>query len=406
VVLLLFIIPVTLLGMISPFAIRLAIDDPAHAGTVAGRIYAISTLGSFVGTFLPDLVLIPLVGTRGTFLIFSFILMGVALLGLWLSSGVRKMLTLVWMPLVLAVAAYLSLNSPLKDTAGQIFERESTYNYIQVVERDGYRYLRLNEGQGIHSVYHPTQVAFGGTWDQFLAAPFFNAPAVSPSDVQSMAIVGLAAGTTARQATEAFGPIAIDGYEIDPEIIKVGREYFDMNEPNLTAIAEDGRWGLARSNKRYDLIGIDAYRPPYIPWHLTTREFFQEVYDHLAENGSLAINVGRAPSDRRLIDALVSTIQTVFPSVYVMDVPNSFNSIIYATVQPTSIDYLVENYQNLAASGTARPILLESLQRVLLYQQPVQPSGLVFTDDHAPVEWITHSLIFNFVLSGGTEDLK
>jgi spermidine synthase len=74
---------------------------------------------------------------------------------------------------------------------------------------------------------------------------------------------------------------------------------------------------------------VDAYRPPYIPWHLTTREFFQVVYDHLTEDGAMVINVGRAPGDRRLVDGLASTIQAVFPSVYVMDVPNSFNSIIY-----------------------------------------------------------------------------
>ena len=67
-----------------------------------------------------------------------------------------------------------------------------------------------------------------------------------------------------------------------------------MNEPNLNAIAQDGRLGLQQSDKRYTIIGVDAYRPPYIPWHLTTREFFQVVYDHLTEDGAMVINVGRA----------------------------------------------------------------------------------------------------------------
>lgn len=405
-VLILFVIPVTLLGMISPFAIRLAIVDTAQAGTISGRIYAVSTLGSFVGTFLPDLVLIPLVGTRSTFLFFSYFLLAVALAGLWLSAGARKALRYAWMPLFLAVLAYASLRLPLKDTAGQIFEQESSYNYIQVVDQDGYRYLRLNEGQGIHSIYHPDQLAFAGTWDQFLAAPFFNTPPFDPEQVRSMAIVGLAAGTTARQATAVFGPIPIDGFEIDPAIIKVGQEYFDMNMPNLNAIAQDGRWGLAHSDRQYDLIGIDAYRPPYIPWHLTTIEFFQEVYDHLSPQGSLAINVGRAPGDRRLIDALTSTLLEVFPNVFVIDVPGSFNSIIYATVQASSWENLAANYQMLLERGDAHPLLLESIQRAYLNQQPLGTSTRVFTDDRAPIEWITHSLIFNFVLSGGTEELQ
>lgn len=405
-VLILFTIPVTLLGMISPFAIRLAITDQAHAGTVSGRIYAISTLGSFVGTFLPDLVLIPLVGTRGTFLILSLILLGVALVGLWKAAGQRGLLRYAWMPVVLLILAWLNLRLPLKDTRGQIFESESTYNYIQVLEREGTRYLRLNEGQGIHSIYRPDQIEFGGTWDHFLVAPFFNEPGYPLDEVQEIAIIGLAAGTTARQATAVFGPIVIDGYEIDGEIIKVGREYFDMNMPNLNAIAEDGRWGLARRPKTYDLIGIDAYRPPYIPWHLTTVEFFQEVHDHLDSNGSLAINVGRAPEDRRLIEALVATLEQVFPSVIVMDVPGTLNSIIYATVQPSDWSNLEANYQLLADQADVHPLLLNSMQRALLNRQPAAPSDLVFTDDRAPIEWITHSLILNFILSGGTEELQ
>lgn len=405
-VLILFVLPITLLGMISPFAIRLAIDDPNRSGTISGRIYAISTLGSFIGTFLPDLVLIPLIGTRATFLCFSLFLIIVAFGGLWLSAGVRSLIAYSWMPIVLIILAYFSIQQPLKSSTGQIYEKESTYNYIQVTEINGYRYLKLNEGQGIHSIYHPEQIGFAGTWDQFLVAPFFNSPAVYPEQVQNIAIIGLAAGTTARQATEVFGPVPIDGYEIDPEIITVGQKFFDMNMVNLNPIAEDGRWGLARSQTHYDLIGIDAYRPPYIPWHLTTKEFFQEVYDHLTPDGVIAINVGRAPDDRRLIDALVATLQTVFPTVFVMDVPGSFNSIIYATVQPASWDNLMINYQLNLDRGDTHPILLESMQRALVNQQQLSPSDLMFTDDLAPVEWITHSLIFNFVLAGGTEDLQ
>jgi spermidine synthase len=406
-VMVLFIVPILLLGTISPFAIRLAIADPHKAGRVAGEIYAVSTLGSFIGTFLPSLVLVPAVGARATFFLFSAFLLLVALVGLWLAAGWRGLLPVIWMPVVLALLALALLGGPLKSTAGQIYEGESTYNYIQVVERDGFRFLRLNEGQGIHSIYHPTQLGTGGTWDQFLAAPFFNPAPYEPAQVTRMAIIGLAAGTSARQATAVFGPIPIDGYEIDPQIIEVGRQYFDMNMPNLNAIAQDGRIGLANSPHRFTLIGIDAYRPPYIPWHLTTREFFQEVANHLTADGALAINVGRAPNDRRLIEALAATMQAVFPSVFVMDVPGSFNSIIYATLQPAGWQDLEQNYQRLSQGGGAHPLLLESLARALLNRQPTPAAASpVFTDDRAPIEWYTHGLILNFVLSGGTEEIQ
>jgi spermidine synthase len=266
--------------------------------------------------------------------------------------------------------------------------------------------LRLNEGQGIHSMWHPTEIDFDGPWEQFLAAPFFNAPEFALDEVGSMAIVGLAAGTTARQANEIFGPIPIDGFEIDPEIIEVGQKYFDMNANNLNVIAEDGRVGLARSAHKYSLIGVDAYRPPYIPWHLTTREFFQVVYDHLTENGAMAINVGRSPNDRRLIDHLVGTIQTVFPSVYVMDVPETFNSIIYATVQSTEITNLYDNLLYLYTRQDVHPLLIEAIERMIKNQQPLPKSQVVDTDDLAPVEWITNSMVLNYILFGDMEVLK
>jgi spermidine synthase len=405
-VLALFSIPVTLLGMISPFAIRLAIDDPAQAGSISGRIYAISTLGSFVGTFLPVLVFIPTIGTTRTFIVFSLFLVLVAIIGLALSNGWKAALVWIWMPILLVILGVLGVRAGIKASDGQIYETESTYNYIQVLEKDGYRYLRLNEGQGIHSMYHPTDLYYYGPWTQFLAAPFFNAPPVTAEDVKSMAIVGLAAGTTARQATAVFGPLTIDGFEIDPDIIEVGRQYFGMDLPNLNAIAEDGRWGLEHSQRKYDVIAVDAYRPPYIPWHLTTREFFQTVNDHLNEDGVAVINVGRAPGDRRLIDAMVGTLDSVFPSIHVLDVPGTFNTIIYATRQPTSFQNLFDNLVMLTGREDVHPLLLESLKITALNIQPTPDSQTVFTDDLAPIEWITNNMVLRFVLFGNLEEIQ
>lgn len=404
-VLVLFIVPVTLLGTVSPFAIRLALSDKDHAGRISGRIYAISTLGSFVGTFLPVLVFIPWLGSTWTFLTFSFFLMAVALFGLGLAEGWRQAIRLVWLPALLAILAGLWAGGTFKATVGQIYEAESAYNYIQVLEFNGTRYLRLNEGQGIHSVYDPDLLDYHGTWEQFLAAPFFNAPPFAVSSIQRIAVIGLAAGTSARQAQAVFGDMPVDGYELDPKIIEVGREYFAMDLPNLNAIAQDGRWGLEHSGQTYDLIEIDAYRPPYIPPHLTTVEFFEIARQHLSENGAIAMNVGRTPTDRRLIDALVATLQQVFPSVHVMDVPDTFNSIIYATVQPTSFANLQANYDALANTD-AHPLLLASIERALANLRETPNGGLVLTDERAPIEWIINTMVLNFLASAGVEELQ
>ncbi len=403
-VLILFIVPVTILGTISPFAIRLAIVDSRQAGSISGRIYAISTLGSFVGTFLPVLVLIPLVGTTFTFLIFSLFLTLVALAGIWLAGGWKKSLVWAWMPVVLVVLGVVWGRGPVKRTVGEIYEKESAYNYIQVIEQDGYRYLRLNEGQGIHSMWNATDLNYGGPWQEFLVAPFFNAYPYPLGGVMNMAIIGLAAGTVARQATAVYGPIPIDGYEIDPAIIAVGRKYFGMNMPNLNAIAQDGRVGLEHSTATYSIIAVDAYRPPYIPPHLTTQEFFRAAKDHLASDGVLVVNVGRSPVDRTLVNQIASTIQTVFPSVYLVDVPGSFNTMIYATRLPTQFANLAVNYTSLSQAA-APALLLDSLRTAIDNVQPTPPISVVYTDDWSPIEWVTNRMILSYVLFGDMSEI-
>lgn len=407
-VMILFSIPVTLLGTASPFAIRLAIQDTHESGKISGRIYAISTLGSFLGTFLPVLVLIPSIGTYRTFLAISLMLLAVILFCMWKSVNRKAALVYFWMPMVIMLLFWLGVEGRDKNTEGLIFETDSAYNYIQVQEIDGYRYLRLNEGQGIHSIWHPSELFFAGPWEEVLAGPFFNSAPFQPSRLTDMAIIGLAAGTTARQASIAFPGIRIDGFEIDPKIIEIGYQYFGMDIANLNAIPEDGRIGLRKITTQYQLISVDAYRPPYIPPHLTTREFFRDIHHHLTEDGVMVINVGRAPGDRRLVNALYNTIATEFPSVYIMDLPYSFNTLIYATKNETRASNLAENYEILLHSPDTPLILLQSLQVAVNNLQPLpdQEQDLVFTDDLAPVELITNSMILKFLFSNQMEQLQ
>lgn len=405
-VMVLMLLPMILLGTASPFAIRLSMDDTASAGQVSGKIYAISTLGSFIGTFLPSLILIPLIGTYRTFVLFGTILIAIALFFLLKLQGWRRSWLFLAIFVVSSVLLIVGSLGRIKQSAGQVFEGESAYNYIQVLQQDGYYMLRLNEGQGVHSVYKADQDNFFGPWEQFLVGPFFNDPPFAVQEVKSIGIVGLAAGTTARAATHVFGDIPIDGWEIDPQIINVGQKYFAMNEPNLHVYAQDGRWGLEKSSRKYSLIAIDAYRPPYIPPHLTTVEFFRIVYDHLDENGSVVINVGRSLNDRRLIDDMTATIKQVFPSVYVMDLPDTFNSMIFATRKPTRESNLLQNFIQLSQQPETSSLLLETMQISIANLQEVPDTGTVYTDDLAPIEWVTNTMVLNFILSDDVSTLQ
>jgi len=404
-VLILFIIPITLLGTISPYAIRLTVDDTSRAGQTSGQIYAISTLGSFIGTFLPTLVTIPAIGTKNTFLLFSMILLVVALIGLARFATSRTMLNYAWMPVVLILAALLSRQQSIKSNAGQLYETESAYNYIQVVDQNGYTILRLNEGQGVHSIYRPDTLQYNGPWDQFLVSPYFYANR-KPDDIQRVAIVGLAAGTTARQMTAVYGNIPIDGYELDPKIVEVGQTYFDMNMPNLNIFIGDGRLNLERSEQQYDIIAVDAYRPPYIPPHMTTREFFEICASHLTDDGVLAINSASVPGDRRVINGLATTMVTIFPSIYTVDIPGSLNTMIFATKQETIPENFAMNLLALSNDTTVHPLLINTMQVTFANLRTDYETTTVFTDDHAPIEWIVNDMVIRFILEGGTEYLE
>jgi spermidine synthase len=406
----LFAAPVTLLGCVSPFAIRLTMQNVEQAGHVAGRLYAVSTLGSFLGSFLPELVLLDLFGTRGTFVVLSLTLLAMALIFLGKSG-----LPLIWMPIVL-VALQVFFPTSFSTLAGTIYQGESGYNYIQVIERDNIRCspsisndpqrntthcLLLNEGQGIHSVYNPASVQTNGTWDYFTIAPFFNAPPYTVNRVRRLAVIGLAAGTIPRLYTDIYGPIPIDGIEIDPKIVQVGRDYFGMLEPNLNVIVGDGRAALANSPYQYDVIAVDAFRVPYIPWHLTTREYLQEIRRHLTPDGVLAINVGRTRTDYQMVDAIAATAAQVFPSVHVIDVPGTLNSIVYATNKPTSFDNLRANLDNMS-----HPVLRNAAQQALAKIRPLDPDALVFTDDRAPVERLTNEIMLDFLFGVGSGKIR
>lgn len=411
-ILVLFSVPVTLLGCVSPFAIRLAIEDPKDAGRIAGQIYAISTMGSLLGTFLPTLLLIPELGTFRTFIAFSGVLFFIALIGLWLYEGPSVAIRWLWMPVIIGVLSIWALSGPLRppeDNATILYDDESAYNYIQVQEdADGYRYLYLNEGLGVHSIWHATDLQYDGTWDVFLAAPYFNDPPYQMADVERVLVIGLAAGTIPRQYFHIYGNgLPIDGIEIDPGIIDAAAQYFDMNAesmPNLAVYAEDGRYILNRLDERYSVIAIDAYRPPYIPWHLTTVEFFQEVREHLLPDGVVAINVGRTNDDRRLVDAMTRTLSAVYPTVHAIDVPRSFNTILVATMQPTLPINLLDNLNGLDAD--APQMLRDIIQLSINALVPAVSSDVIFTDDRAPLETMVDSLTLNFLLNGDVEDIR
>jgi hypothetical protein len=130
------------------------------------------------------------------------------------------------------------------------------------------------------------------------------------------------------------------------------------------------------------------------------------VYDQLLDDGVMVINVGRSPTDRQLIGGLASTINSIFPSVYVVDIPYTFNSVIYATKQETSIDNFYENLVYLYTQPDVNPLLIKAMEVIVMNLQPTPVNSYVFTDDWAPIEYITNNMVLSFLFSEDMETLR
>jgi predicted membrane-bound spermidine synthase len=379
----LFALPVTLMGTVSPWAVRLAVADVENAGRAAGRLYALSTFGSILGSFLPALVLVPALGVRNTFLFVGALLLAVSAVGL--IGGLRA---------ALAPTAALSLMivppGVTRPMEGLILEEESLYHFIQVV-REPYGkscpdalHLYLNEGVGVHSVKCMVPgMDIRGVWTYMATMPFYFDDLAKFNDVL---IIGLAGGTIARQMLQAFPEIQVDGVEIDGAVVEVGKKYLDNEDPRIRPIVMDGRIFLQLTEKKYDLVMMDAYRQPYIPFHLVTTEFFEEVKAHLTEDGLVAVNVASVRGiSQRLGQMIYRTLKETFPTVVVIEATTS-NTVILASMRAKDLYLAADQLEALSPAPVALAGVQKQLRKKIVADIPGWEGARLLTDDQAPVE--------------------
>jgi spermidine synthase len=207
---------------------------------------------------------------------------------------------------------------------------------------------------------------------------------------RSLAILGNGAGTTARAYGRYFPSTEVDAVEIDGELTELGRRYFGLRDrPGLRLFAEDARPFLRRTRARYDAILVDAYRQPYIPFYLTTREFFELVRDRLNPGGMVMINIGHPEGSDRLEEVLSATVGTAFPSV-MRDPIEDVNTLLVAGRQPVRAEKVAAAAPALPAD--LRPIAAAAAARLA----PPLRGGTVYTDDKAPVEWLVDKSIVSY----------
>ncbi len=383
-VLVLVAVPVMLLGTVAPYVSRLSVQSVSETGRTIGNLYAISTVGSLVGTFLAALLLIPTIGTHRTFIAFALSLAVVA------APGLR--LWRFWV-VPAAVGASLAI-PPAAIGAGVahgrvIYATETDYQYARVVQfAGGVRWLQLNEGVAVHSLYRPGTYLSRGYWDDFLVLPF-AARRTTPAPPGRIAILGDAAGTVARAYGHFFPDTRVDAVELDGALTAIGKRYFHLSGPRLHLYTADARPWLQASDARYGAIFLDAYRQPYIPFYLVTRQFFASARAHLRPGGTFIVNVGHLPDSSALERVVTATLRAVFPYV-VRDPVSADNSLLVASTAPLSGASMITAHAQLPLA--LQGLLASTSGRV----GPPLGGGAVYTDDKAPVEWLTDLSILRY----------
>lgn len=376
-IVLLFALPVILLGMVSPFIIRIATKDIQTAGQVAGGLYAWSTMGSIVGTFASAFFIVPFLGSRETIFISAVLL---ALIGM---IGMKRYGYTVVLVLPIVLYGWFS-QQPLRADAAVLEEGETLYQYYAVIDSEDRLLLQYNEGLGTQSLYMKAGV---------LTDSYFDYVALAPSlrpDSTSAVVLGLAGGTLTRQLTTYYPDLQITGVELDPEIIAVAQRWFDLAAQPMTVVVDDGRNFMRSTSAQYDLVFMDVFANEYyIPWHMTTVEFFETVAAHQPQDGVIAMNIGSNGETGQLFQAMLTTLQQVYPFVYTVAVPDSLNYAVFAARVPLDpltlatsldedrpVDYTIQAWKRFAPTQAIAPL----------------------TDNRAPVELYTEAMVWDYIL--------
>ena len=376
---LLFSPPIVVMGMTSPFLIRI-IARSGHVGDSAGHIFGISTIGSVLGTFLPILIFIPTLGTATTILIFAAVLFVVTALGF---ANRRTAL------LCIAVAVpFLFPMPPMREIPGKVYSTESAYQFIQVFDRGLYRYLVYNDAVGFQTAANKISIFTGLYYDYYSLLPlFFETPP------RSALIIGLGGGIIANQMHCFYPDMGVDGVEIDPKVIEIARKYFALTD-TVKVFNQDGRIFMNLGKRKYDIVIIDAYtQQVYIPFHLTTIEFFNQVKRGLLGNGIVAMNVSSAKDDSPLLRSITNTLRLAFRHVYQLRIPDSVDNFVLASDRKINFEFPTSGFE-------------KEMQDMARYSQkfftesPYDERYKPLTDDRAPIEHMVDWEILKQLVKG------
>ena len=379
---LIFVFPLFLLGTVTPSLVKVTVGSLDDSGRTVGRLGACNTVGSILGTFLPTFVTIPAVGTAVSFLIFSGVLLVIAMI-YFLSEKTKLRAVIIALILFLLCLIFGRSTAFAFWEDDLSYEGESVYNYLQVKEDERRVSLSTNVLFGVQSVMMKDGGLTGMYYDYALAAPV-----MAGKEAPRILVLGNGSGTFAKQCLEYFPGCTADGVEIDGRITQLAWDYFAM--PETVQVTEyDGRAFLQAVGTKYDVILVDAYQDITIPFQMSSVEFFTLVREHLNEGGVMAVNVNmRSDGEGSINQYLCDTIAAVFDTVATVDVPGSTNRELFACLGETPAERLAAGLTQV--EDPALRALMARAERNLV---PYVGGGHILTDDRAPVELLGMRMI-------------
>ena len=393
-------VPVLLLGALSPLILHAAGRQqseqrlPDELGSVSGRLYFAGTLGSLVGTFGAGVLFIPWLGTART-IDLGAVALGLAGGGVALACARRRAgrAALAVTVLVLALAVTGFAPSPDPPNGRLIYSGESRYNHIAVVEAGGQRQLRVNDGFAVQSLTHADgRLPLHDVWAFYALAPAWGE---QPSP-RRVLLLGLGGGTAAEIYRRLYPEAQITGVEIDEAMVAAGERHLGVRLDGVKVEIEDARTfvaaAAARSGEGWDVIILDAFQFPYIPFQLATREFFHQIAACLAPGGVLMVNAGRYGEHRAVVHALARTLQSEFTHVLAADAPNPSNTLLVASRHDPRGGVGLKGLR--VEAQTARDLRSIAVWYYAMRTAVWPPETPLLTDDDAPVEWLTDRIIW------------
>lgn len=383
-----FVFPLFLLGTVTPSLVKYTVDSLDDSGKTVGTLGAFNTIGSIIGTFVPTFISIPAVGTSATFVIFAGVLLVLSVI-YFISAGKGAVKSISASALFLVfglLANQLGFAFWDKDIT---YEGESVYNYLQVKDNDRMTALSTNVLFGVQSVYMKSGELTGLYYDYAMAAPLM---ADTGSETTDILILGMGTGTYASQCLNYLDNVTAEGVEIDDRITALSREYFELpSEVKVTTY--DGRAFLNVSDKKYDVIMVDAYQDITIPFQMSSKEFFTLVREHLKDGGVMVVNMNMRSEEADGINTWLSdTIASCFSEVYTVDVAGSTNRELFASDSSEMTEIFRKRY-----AEPQYEALHEIMSRVDAGLVRYEGGGNIFTDDKAPVELLGMSVIDDLI---------